>query len=243
MRFLYLALILLLCTCVRAQTDPPPDYLDGPPGDPVGHEGDNGKPYLPFECHTVTPDDYKPLTAAELVAAKTVTDTFLPKVYIEVDHDQVLLYGGAVEARIWTLMMFQVVQRLYRPGAIIPQPIVYVHEFPSNYVATSSFGSLQEFRTETPSHPGDVGILTSGRASGGVAFVDQICGPANTPSPAYATTSHPGQPTAGLQRSLLTSSATSSDATTPRPASGTETIPRSMAAWILRAAAPTDRFR
>lgn len=173
MRFLYLVLILTLCTCARAQHEPPPDYTDSPPGDPVGHDGIAGS--NDHTCQVI--GEVKAYTVAELTAAKNNTDTLLPVIYEVLDYDYVSFFSSPAAAEANYRDAFEQVRKIYeRDATISPQLELYLHTEPSGYVADNSFAALFEFKDAVPNFPGNFAGLRSFRGSGGIAFVSAACG-------------------------------------------------------------------
>ena len=150
MRFLLLALITFLSTGVRAQT-----------------------------CQLIGAENFKPYTATELMAAKNNTDTLVPWCYMEVDHDYVSYFASPADAELEFRAAFaEVAKRYEQPTTTTKLQLdLMLHTAPSGYTATSSFDALFEFRAARAGHPADVKQLISLRGSGGIAFLDAVCGP------------------------------------------------------------------
>lgn len=99
-------------------------------------------------------------------------------VYVEVDNDIVVERGGIAPATAFINGLLGEVARLYDADGITLNFITYYWQVPSPYNSSSSgelLGQFRTYRTENGGHDGDVAMLLSYQASGGIAFVDVIC--------------------------------------------------------------------
>ena len=122
-----------------------------------------------------TPTQIQPMLAS--LDPDPLDGNYCVTVYVEVDHD-IVQDKGERGSRVYMEGLLSEVAALYQEQDITLSFIVKYWDTPSPYSSTSSGELLTQFRTyvsENGGHDGDVGMLVSYQASGGIAYVDVIC--------------------------------------------------------------------
>lgn len=123
-----------------------------------------------------TPAHLDPITAP--LDADPLDGDYCVNVYVEVDNDIVVERGGIGPATAFIDGLLGEVATLYRADGIDVNFLTVYWEEESPYSSASSGGMLtqfREYRTANGGHNGDVAMLLSYQASGGIAYVDVIC--------------------------------------------------------------------
>jgi hypothetical protein len=122
-----------------------------------------------------TPPHVAPVLAG--LDADPLDGEYCVTVYVEVDHD-IVADKGPDGSRIYVEGLLSEVARLYGAQDITLGFVIHYWDEPSPYAGTSSGAMLDQFRTyrsQNGGHDGNVAMLISYQASGGIAFVDVLC--------------------------------------------------------------------
>jgi hypothetical protein len=130
-----------------------------------------------FDC--ATPESNVEYTAEELSdvdgGSRALTDCV--RIYLEVDND-IYIDKGSNTTTVTNFItgLFNQVATMYANEQInvVLSPLV-IWTAPSPYNSTSSSGMLNAFLANTGAFDGDLAQLLSYKASGGIAYVDQLC--------------------------------------------------------------------
>ncbi|HJW31303.1 MAG TPA: GEVED domain-containing protein [Saprospiraceae bacterium] len=128
-----------------------------------------------FECST--PDNGIGYTDDELnyhAQSRDVGDCV--RVYIEIDNDIVVQKGGVAPATSYITGLFNQAIVLYNNESVnMMINEIYAWATTSPYSGSSSSAMLTSFQNNTGEFNGNVGILVSYQASGGIAVLDGLC--------------------------------------------------------------------
>ena len=99
-------------------------------------------------------------------------------IYIEVDNDIYQDFGGTANTVNYVTAVFNEVATLYaNEGVTIQISEIFIWDTTSPYNGTSSSQMLSQFQSLTNNFNGDLGMLLSYQASGGIAVLDGVCHP------------------------------------------------------------------
>ncbi len=100
------------------------------------------------------------------------------KVYLEVDQDIFLDFGSVANTVNYITVLFNEVATLYaNDGVTVKISEIFVWNTASPYNGSSSSQMLTQFQNEINSFNGNLGMLLSYQASGGIAVLDGLCHP------------------------------------------------------------------
>jgi hypothetical protein len=123
----------------------------------------------------MTPAQVSPIPA--FLDPDPLQGDYCVSVYVEVDYD-IVRDKGPAGSRTFAEGLLGEVASLYQAQGITLNYTVKYWDMPSPYAASTSGGMLDQFRVyqnEQGGHPGNVALLLSYQASGGIAYVDVIC--------------------------------------------------------------------
>ena len=149
--------------------------LDDNSGDHILYEDSDLMEHFNFECGTV--DSMDPYEKEEIFnhsGVRALTDCV--GMYFEVDYDIFLNKGSVANATNYVTGLFNQVSTLYANENIntnISQILVW--STPSPYNGSTSSAMLNQFTAYRNGFTGNIAMLLSYKASGGIAYVNTLC--------------------------------------------------------------------
>ncbi|MCH2084992.1 MAG: M12 family metallo-peptidase [Saprospiraceae bacterium] len=131
------------------------------------------------ELNCETEDDGVEYTREELdYHAHARNSTNCVEIYLEVDNDIYQSFGGVTNTMNYITSLFNEVATLYaNDGVSIKISEIFIWDTTSPYNGTSSSQMLSQFQQQINSFNGNLGMLVSYQASGGIAVLDGVCHP------------------------------------------------------------------
>lgn len=142
-----------------------------------------------IELSCDTEDKPFPKKQGKLKTSKLGLDDACVKVYLEVDYDIFVDKGRTTQGVLDYIngIMSQVKLLYTNENVNITISEIFIWDTPSPYNCSNSGECLNQFWQNRPNFNGDIGHLLSYQASGGIAYLDALCHPAQQARRAFSS--------------------------------------------------------
>jgi hypothetical protein len=143
----------------------------------------------PIKMSCDTKDIPFPDNSVQLQTSKLNLDNACVRVYLEIDYDIFVDKGGTTQSVLDYIngVMSQVKLLYTNEGVNITISEIFIWNTPSPYNCSNSGECLNQFWQNRPQFNGDIGHLISYQASGGIAYLDALCHPAQQARRAFSS--------------------------------------------------------